>query len=140
MRHQTTDEDTKPEAHLRHFLESAGGFTLHRRTGQPVRTGVSVCADPDASLSFPLGDWDDDRVGTWFRSCLERLRGSDLHLGGWLDPTTGWVCLDVVRVYPPHRRREALRLGRAHRQKAAFDLSQGCVLGLTGPIVAGLTG
>jgi len=125
-------EASGPGAHLRRFVESAGGFTVHHRTGQPLRDGVSVCADPGASLTFPLAEWDDDRVGTWFRSCLDRLRGSDLHLGGWLDPTTGWVCLDIVRVYPSHRSREAVRLGRTHRQTAVFDLSRGRVLGLTG--------
>lgn len=136
MHHTHGDGRARPGAGLRRFIESAGGFTLHHHTGEPLRDGVSVCADPGATLSFPLGDWDDDRVAAWFRSCLDRVRGRDLHLGGWLDPTTGWVFLDVVRVYPPHRRGEAVHLGRAHRQKAVFDLGQGRVLGLAEPHTA----
>jgi len=118
---------------VRRFLESAGGFTLHHRTGEHVCDGVSVCADPGAALRFPLDEWDDERVGSWFETWAGRLRGSDLHLGGWLDPVTRWVSLDVVRVYPANRRREAVHLGRAHRQQAVFDLGEGQVLALAGP-------
>jgi len=113
---------------LHRFLESAGGFTLHHRTGQPASNGVSVCADPDASISFPWHEWDDELVRRWVARCTERLRGSDLHLGGWLDPDTQRVWLDVVRVYPADCRREAVDLGHAHRQKAVFDLGEGEVL------------
>ena len=113
---------------LRRFLESAGGFTLHHRTGELASAGVSVCADPGATLSFPWHEWDDEQVRGWVLGCSERLRGSELHLGGWLDPDTQRVWLDVVRVYPADRRREAVDLGQVHRQKAVFDLGQGEVL------------
>jgi hypothetical protein len=121
-----------PIAGLRRFLEHAGGFTLHHRTGEPVRRGVSVCADPSAALAFPMRDWDDAAVESWLRTSIERLRGSDLHLGGWLDPATGMVWLDIVRIYPAHRRGEAERAGRTLQQKAVFDLAAGRVLALVG--------
>jgi len=122
---------------VRRFLESAGGFTLHQRTGEHVRDGVSVCADPTATLMFPLAEWDDERVETWFQTWAGRLRGNDLHLGGWLDPVTRLVSLDVVRVYPASCRGEAVHLGHTHRQKAVFDLGEGRLLALaaTGAIV-----
>jgi len=110
---------------LRRFVESAGGFTLHHRTGEPAHDGVSVCATPEASLSFPLSAWDDAEVAAWFHTWAARIRGSELHLGGWLDPATQWVSLDVVRVYPPDRRRDAVHQGRALHQKAVFDLGEG---------------
>jgi hypothetical protein len=113
---------------LRRFVESAGGFTLHHRTGEPASAGVSVCATPEASLSFPLSAWDDAEVAAWFHTWAARIRGSDLHLGGWLDPVTQWVSLDVVRVYPAHRRDDAVRQGRALHQDAVFDLGEGQAL------------
>jgi hypothetical protein len=119
-----------PIARLRRFLEHAGGFTLHHRTGVPARHGVSVCADPSATLAFPMHDWDDDRVDSWVRTSTARLDGSDLHLGGWLDPATDLVWLDIVRVFPSHRHRDALRAGRSAQQKAVFDLGEGRVLAL----------
>ena len=126
-----TDEHG-PIGRLRRFLEHAGGFTLHQRRGLSARSGVSVCADPSATLAFPMRDWDDARVDSWVRSSMARLRGSDLHIGGWLDPITELVWLDIVRIYPSDRRREAVLAGRSMRQKAVFDLAEGQVLALAG--------
>ena len=133
------DHDSTADTHgvigvLRRFVESAGGFTLHHRTGEPACHGVSVCADPEATLNFPLAAWDDAEVQHWFQTWAGRLHGSDLHLGGWLDPATQQVWLDVVRVYPASRRREAVHLGRTHHQKAVFDLGRGQVLAVAGPV------
>jgi hypothetical protein len=80
-----------------------------------------------------MHDWDDDRVDSWVRTCMARLDGSDLHLGGWLDPATDVVWLDVVRIFPSHRHHEAVRAGRSARQKAVFDLGEGRVLVLADP-------
>jgi len=132
MDHRTPASPSGPIGLLRRFVESAGGFTLHHRTGEPARAGVSVCATPEASLSFPLSAWDDAEVAAWFHTWAARIRGSDLHLGGWLDPVTQWVSLDVVRVYPPHRRHDAVHQGRALHQKAVFDLGQGQALAVAG--------
>ncbi|MGZ4758840.1 MAG: hypothetical protein ACXV5S_00770 [Acidimicrobiales bacterium] len=129
-----------PIARLRRFLEHTGGFTLHHRTGEPARHGVCVCADPSATLAFPMREWDDARVGSWVRRSTERLRDSDLHLGGWLDPSTDVVWLDIVRIFPSHRHGEAVRAGRSLRQKAVFDLAEGRVLPLTGAEPLGMAG
>jgi hypothetical protein len=117
-------------ASLRRLLESAGGFTVHHRTGRPAIDGVSVCAVLEAELHFPMAEWDDVRVGSWVRTWADRVRGSDLHLGGWLDPTTGHVWLDVVRVLPADRLGDAVHLGRELRQRAVFDLALDRVVGL----------
>jgi hypothetical protein len=101
---------------------------------------VSVCADPTATLAFPMHDWDDDQVGSWVRTSMERLDGSDLHLGGWLDPSTDVVFLDIVRIYPSHRHHDALRAGRSAHQKAVFDLAEGRVLALADPESAQIAG
>ena len=131
MEHGPTAESQGLIEVLGRFLESAGGFTLHPRTGEHASVGVSVCADPSATLTFPWDEWDDERVRAWFRTWAERLTGSDLHFGGWLDPATQQVWLDVVRVYPANRRREAVHLGWAHRQKAVFDLGEGRLVEVT---------
>ena len=123
---------------LRGFLEVTGGFTLHQHSGEPVRAGYSVCADPSATLCFPLHEWDDDQVGGWLATWTERILGTELHLGGWLEPSTLHVWLDVVRVYPTHRRGDAVELALAHRQRALFDLDQGRLVMLGQPAASTL--
>jgi hypothetical protein len=136
MDHESTTDAPGVIGLLRRFVESAGGFTLHHRTGEPARDGVSVCADPEATLNFPLAAWDDAEVHHWFETWRARLHGSDLHLGGWLDPATQQVWLDVVRVYPADRHREAVRMGRTHHQQAVFDLGRCQVLAVAGPVAS----
>jgi hypothetical protein len=119
---------------LHGHLARAGGFTLDRATHRPVRRGVSVGADPRATLHLPWHGWDHQRVARWVHRHAERCRADDLHLGGWLDPVQGEVCLDLVHVYPESARRDALLTGLRHQQHAVFDLSARslvCLAGLT---------
>ncbi len=115
---------------LHQLLQIAGGFTLHQRTGEPLREGVSVCADPTRTLQFPLDGWNDASVDQWVAAQRPALRANGVHLGGWLDAGRD-VWLDVVHVFPPNARHEAMAVGRRLEQHAVFDLGRRCVLPLT---------
>lgn len=127
-----------PASWLRHLLAARGGFTLHPRTGDQLDDGLAVCADPAVTIGFPFEHWVDEQVNAWVQRCVERAgvtdphdvsAAPDLHLGGWLD-RSGWVWLDVVRVFPPRHHEAALAYGRQHRQRAIFDLGRHEVVSL----------
>ncbi len=87
-------------ARLYHCLVSAGGFTLHHRTGQPIERGVAVCAAPGLGLSCPLSAWRAEEIARWLEARRADLDGGSVHLGGWIDPRTDHVWLDLVTVVP----------------------------------------
>ena len=127
-----------PASTLRHLLSARGGFTLHHRTGAQVDDGLAVCADPAVTVGFPLEHWVDEHVNAWVHRCRARAGeigadagggAADLHLGGWLD-RSGWVWLDVVRVFPARHHVAAVAFGRRHRQRAIFDLGRHEVVSL----------
>ncbi len=119
-------------ARLREYLERDGGFTVVLPSGRPVSGGVSVCADPDLTLRFPTTEWDTSRVARWLRQLENRIVAEALHIGGWLDPRTDHVVLDVVAVFPDDQRARALAQGRHHAQRAAFDLTNDELIPLPG--------
>ena len=123
MTREANDLSHARAARLHQLLEVTGGFTLHHRTGEPMREGVSVCADPTLTLRFHWSEWDDRRVDGWVRDRMPQLAMHDTCLGGWLDSARN-VWLDVVHVFPIPRRREAVAVGHRLAQQAVFDLGQ----------------
>jgi len=119
---------------LQRHVARDGGFTLHRGTHRPMGEGVSVAADPRATLRVAWHHWDHDLVASWVHRHHRRCDRDDLHLGGWLDPIRNEVWLDLVHVYPPSACREALLTGLRHQQHAVFDIGARSVV-----VVAGLT-
>lgn len=147
MSHAGADEHGLARS-LHDHLHRSGGFTIHRDTHRPLRRGVSVGADPGATLQVPWPRWDHTEVTGWIHRHADRRQREDLHLGGWLDPVAGVVSLDLVQVYPETARREALLTGLRHQQHAVFDIgarSLVCLAGLTATsidtfVIAGLFG
>lgn len=110
---------------LRRLIARDGGFTVARTDGTPARAGISVCTRPSRSLAFDWLDWDDHRVDAWLRDrATERVWPSPF-IGGWLDPRSNTVWLDVVRVVPSRLRPAACLIGRAMGQHCVFDLGRG---------------
>lgn len=113
---------------LRRLIEADGGFTLALRTGRPVHRGVSVCVRPSRSLSFSWSEWSDDQVGAWLSARAGERNHRARHIGGWLDPRSDQVWLDLVNVLAPSLRRAACVLARALDQHCAYDLGRGELL------------
>ena len=110
--------------HLRALIDDQGGFTLDPRSGRAVRRGVSVCLDPDLSISFARGAWHDETIGDWLATRAISLAQSRRFLGGWFDRRTDRVWLDVVRVLPGPARPVAVALARRRGQHCVYDLSR----------------
>ena len=110
--------------HLRALIDLRGGFTVDPRSGTAVRRGVSVCLDPDLSMSFERSAWHDDTISAWLAIRTGSLGRGGRFLGGWLDRRTDRVWLDVVRVLPGPARPLAVALARRRGQHCVYDLGR----------------
>jgi hypothetical protein len=113
-----------PQA-LRELLDRQGGFTVRLRSGRQVSSGISVGIRPERSISFAADEWSDHSVDEWVIAATGQPRWRPSAIGGWVDPDTGVVWLDHVRVVPASLRSLALLLGRASKQRCVFDLGRG---------------
>ncbi len=110
---------------LQQMIEAHGGFTVRLRTGERVRSGISVVTRPSQSLTFSRNRWCDGDVRDWLTTVATEPAWRSAYIGGWLDPRSDIVWLDVVRVIPPPLRRVACVLGRVMQQHCVFDLGRG---------------
>lgn len=119
---QTVARSAVSSQELHRALCGDGGFTIDHDTGQFLRHGVAVCADPREAWSFTLDEWRDDRVSSWIAAQRSRLAQGDVHLGGWLQGDVGRVWLELVWVLPSRLRPAALAIATLHGQQAVYDL------------------
>ncbi|MCU1367403.1 MAG: hypothetical protein JWN39_3042 [Ilumatobacteraceae bacterium] len=111
-------------ARLRHLVLSEGGFTVRHSDGEPVENGISVCTRPSRSFAFTLCHWNDGAVDRWLADRSREYGWRSRCIGGWLDPRSDTVWLDVVRVVPPELSMVARLMGRATQQHCVFDLAR----------------
>jgi hypothetical protein len=103
-------------------LDVDGGFTVRRRTGMPVVSGISVAIRPKRSRSFPRASWSDALVQEWLSDDKLGSAWYSPYVGGWIDPASETVFLDVVVIIPTFLRRIACWLGRVTGQRFLYDL------------------
>jgi hypothetical protein len=108
---------------LRRLIEQDGGFTLDLSTGRRVLHGISVCSRPWRSLRFRREAWDDALVDRWLATISVEGRRTR-HVGGWVDPRSDHVWLDLVRVVPPRMRPVACTVARLYGERGVFDLGR----------------
>jgi len=116
-----------PQGHprrLRELLEADGGFTICLKSGERVASGVSVATRPARSLRFAPDEWSDRLVDQWVDSIVAEPTWWSAHIGGWIDPTSGVMVLDVVRVMPRPLAWLARPLARLSHQHFVFDLGR----------------
>jgi hypothetical protein len=112
---------------LRGLVAQQGGFTVELRTGTPVRRGISVCTRPTSSVVFPWSAWNDSAVEAWLVACTTVIGTRSSHsayVGGWRDPVSDEVWLDIVSVVASVHRHAAVELARTLRQYGVFDLDR----------------
>lgn len=115
-------------ADLRRMIAADGGFTVDRRTGRPARDGISLCTRPSQSMTFSWAEWNDASVDSWVGA------GRSALIGGWRDPASDDVWLDVVRIVPSRLRPAACLVGRALGQHCLFDLGRRETVSLRGGV------
>lgn len=97
-----------------------GGFTVNINSGARPRTGYAVSIYPQAEVIFD-GLPDADDLITYVTQHLPALSAGGCLFGGWHDPQTGLIYLDIsARVAD---RSHAEHLTRCHRQLTYFDLA-----------------
>ncbi len=107
------------------MLDNQGGFTIRARSGEPIASGISVGTRPSRAVSFAREEWSDLVVDQWVKTATTQPLWRSSSIGGWLDPSSGTVWLDMVRVVPAPLRPFAVLLGRLSNQHCVFDLGRG---------------
>jgi hypothetical protein len=109
-------------------LKLGGGFTIDNRTGQDLTQGYAVGAFPNATREIDASRMTpaqlQKEVGKWCeknKGLLSDARNR-VKIGGWVDPDTGHVVLDAVRVYGAEHAQVAYKMGVMTNQKAIADL------------------
>jgi hypothetical protein len=106
--------------------EPDGGFTVDPTTGQTVTSGIAVGGFAKSSITpaaqFFEGDTGRQTISGFIGANADRLSDPAYKLGGWHDPESGNVFLDVVKVFPLGQRDAAVAAGRANNEISVADL------------------
>jgi hypothetical protein len=97
-----------------------GGFT-YDPSGKVPTSGYAVGVYPDKSVTLPLEDVTKAKVSEWMASNTKLLSVRGNMLGGWTD--SGKLYLDIVKVFSPSQKDEALAAGKEHNQISIADLA-----------------
>ena len=109
------------ESLLAQLRKPGGGFTYNPTTDDEPKEGLALSIYEGRSEAFPINDIVYTDFKAYIKKNADVLRSDPtVHLGGWV--TDGKVCLDLVVVLPQENHEEAVRLCRAHDQKAYYDL------------------
>jgi hypothetical protein len=97
-----------------------GGFSVNPGDGSDVRTGYAVAVHPEHERIYD-GRVTSNDLHDYIAQVKDTLSLPGRVLGGWCDPATGRVYLDVSVVTPHFF--YAMKLARETAQLAIFDLS-----------------
>jgi hypothetical protein len=97
-----------------------GGFSVDLRDGSHVRTGFAVAVHPECERVFD-GTCTDADIREYLGTAHRALALPGRVLGGWRDPVTGRVYLDVSVV--ARTLADAMALARDNGQLAVFDFA-----------------
>lgn len=102
--------------------EPDGGFTVHPLRDAPT-TGYMVSVYPERGQAMALDAVTPETLWSFFYKNRDIADQPGTYYGGWHDPATHKVWLDISRhVTTPD---EAERLGHEHKQISYFDLAHG---------------
>lgn len=102
--------------------EAGGGFTYSVITKHQPTTGFAVAAHKDTEFVVDKSKVSGVLLAQYVKKHYALLKQKGNYLGGWHDPKTGNVYLDVTTHVMLHKKAEAL--GRAGQQIAYFDLAK----------------
>jgi hypothetical protein len=104
-------------------LTESGGFTFDPRAGRFIEGQGFAVANPPGNKAVIIEGADnvEDAIQQAMAQNRNLLKKPGMMLGGWRDPETGKVFLEVSEVAPTRER--ALQLAKDRNEKAVFDLS-----------------
>ena len=109
-----------------HLVKDAG-FTFSAQTREDVTKGISVGVHPERGLVIDPKNMSqkemEKHTSQWLEKNADVLKDKSMKLGGWVDPKTGELCLDIVKIFPVSQMKQAMAAGSEHDQQAIANLS-----------------
>ena len=142
-----------PDKGLPQFIaQNPEGFTVNPYNLEPPKKGFMVSIDAEQiELDIPsmrgvgFGEGGaqlnnnrqaiTNQLGDWMRRNQKILSREDTYLGGWIDPETGKLQMEISRNVPDSNTAE--KLARSFDQKAIFDVEGGKVIDTGGNDILG---
>ena len=110
---------------IERLSEPDGGFTVDVFSGSdkgaPGQFAVSIAEN--RARAMPVEQLEPEHISTFVRDNLAMFRQSENYFGGWHDPKTHQVFLDISHVV--NSRAEAVELRTRYHQDAYFDFGAG---------------
>ena len=107
-------------------LKKDAGFTFSAQTREDVTKGISVGVHPERGMVIdPKGMSAKElekHMAQWLEKNKDIFKDKSMKLGGWVDPKTGELCLDVVKIFPAQQMKQAMAAGSLHDQQAIANL------------------
>ena len=100
-------------------LEPDGGFTIDPRTGQSMTTGFFVSPHPELERAVQAQDLTVSDLANFIHDNQAILQRPGNFLGGWHDPETGIISLDIST--RTETAQQARTIAAEHQQVAFFD-------------------
>lgn len=100
-----------------------GGFTYQPTTKDEPKEGFALSVYPERSFATSLDKFSFDSLATYVAKNRSILSRSDHYVGGWHDPESNQIFLDVSIVTKDRKKAESL--AKRHDQIAYFDLGKG---------------
>lgn len=97
-----------------------GGFTYQPTTDDEPKEGFAVSPYPERSFAKPAAEFSSNDLVDYIVKNRDLFADPEHYLGGWNDPESGKVFLDISVV--KHDQAEAEKLAREKDQIAIFDL------------------
>ena len=105
------------------LAKKGGGFTYQPRIDSEPKTGFAVSIYPKDSFSKPAADFTANDLVDYLVAHKDMLSNPQVHVGGWNDPDSGRIFLDLSVVVPDQAAAE--KLAQDHDQIAVFNLGSG---------------
>ena len=107
-------------------LVADAGFTFSAQTRDDVTKGISVGVHPERGLVIDPKNMSqkemEKHTAEWLQKNADLFKDKSMKVGGWVDPKTGELCLDVVKIFPESQMKQAVAAGTAHDQQAIANL------------------
>lgn len=109
---------------IEHQIESQGGITINRISREVPAKGFVVSVHPEHTLTVHVDELrtNQAKVDKWLKDKAYILDKPGNFVGAWHNQEDGHVYFDVVKVFPPEQKAEAISAGSRANQIAIWDI------------------